>query len=189
MYPLCLSLSLQAKRNSSRGEIPMLLEVMLRRGRDEPPITERQWLILPAALQNISQTELCCCSIPLHCPPVCKPSVKQSWFLLYHTRDTFSLFHACNLWCLRLLICFNAMIVVIKVVICISEEPLNVSLHWYLIFGKSSSSVPVHLIATPNYSIFIHKCCECLHARHMTHACPDQAQTCHLSGTYLVNKC
>lgn len=66
LYCFCLVIthvitrSLSAdKENQQQGRIPMLLEVMLWSSRDKRPITERQWLSLLAALQNISQTELC----------------------------------------------------------------------------------------------------------------------------------
>lgn len=66
LYCFCLvithvtTLSLYAdKEKQQQGRIPMLLEVMLWSGRDSRPITEGQWVILLAALQNISQTELC----------------------------------------------------------------------------------------------------------------------------------
>lgn len=66
-------LSLWTKRNNSGGRIPVLMEVMLWSSRDKRPIMGRQWTILLAALQNISQTQLCWRCIPLHCPPLCKP--------------------------------------------------------------------------------------------------------------------
>lgn len=65
--------SLWTKRNNSGGRIPVLMEVMLWSSWDKPPIMGRQWTILLAALQNISQMKLCCRCIPLHCPPLCKP--------------------------------------------------------------------------------------------------------------------